>query len=124
MGTTEGGINLRTQGEEILSGQFLRKAGSFILWNSYKLRCSLCGNEKTVRIYPFGKRYRTHKLLRQLNTCHKCGHRVCDDCYVITDGSHMIDGVCGACAADLGISGKTTTEIINGSVTHSGKREE
>lgn len=81
-------------------------------WGRLAARCQLCGRAFSTPALAAGRDRRIRKQSILLNTCRRCGRRVCDDCYVI-DGA--ADGICRECAAALGIAGRTTTEILNGS---------
>jgi hypothetical protein len=77
----------------------------------FTARCGICGKEKSLRKYWFRGRDETiRRLRRRFAFCNSCKRWVCEDCFLIDDGTGAI-GICTECAKRQGITGYTEAQF-------------
>jgi transcription elongation factor Elf1 len=75
-------------------------------------RCAHCGAERIMEKPWYKTRQAVFAALRRrFNYCERCGRWVCDKCFV-AQGPRGAAALCARCAAEQGITGKTTAEVM------------
>jgi hypothetical protein len=79
--------------------------------NTFAVCCGVCRKVKIIKKMWYRSRDGTMRILRrEFNFCGYCNRWVCEDCFIVDDGTGGV-AICTECAKEQGITGYTNAQF-------------